>query len=87
MKKNNEAKEITRKLKKQISASALMGLSEGYTRATFIVKQTHFDRLKALAFVNKVSIKELVDQALAKFLKDKDVSAILMEAINKSQNS
>jgi hypothetical protein len=62
-----------------VSASA--GLPEGYTRATFIIRQDHIDRLKALAYVNKSSIKDLVDQAMTKFLKDKDVATILMEAV------
>jgi len=63
-----------------VSASA--GLPEGYTRATFIIKQDHVDRLKALSYVNKSSIKELVDQAMTKFLKDRDVVTILMEAVS-----
>lgn len=65
-----------------VSASA--GLPEGYTRATFIIKHDHIDRLKALAYVNKSSLKDLVDQAMTKFLKDKDVNTILMEAVNAS---
>lgn len=87
MKKNGALESISAKETKHISASALAGLPAGYTRATFIVKQKHIDRLKALSFVNKISIKELLDQALTKFLKDKDVTAILMEAINRSQDS
>lgn len=63
------------------ATSALAGLPEGYTRATFIVKQEHVDRLKALSFVKKVPIKNLVDEAMTKYLKDKDVATILTEAI------
>jgi len=72
---------VITKTKKQASSSVSLGLPEGYTRATFIIKQEHVDRLKALAFVKKVSIKELVDQSMVKFLKNNDVSSILMEAV------
>lgn len=68
-----------------ISASA--GLAEGYTRATFIIKQDHIDRLKALSYVNKLPIKDLVDQAMTRFLKDRDVTTILMEAVNASDTT
>lgn len=69
------------KVSKQVSASTSAGLPEGYTRATFIIKQDHIDRLKALSYVNKISIKDLVDQAMTKLLKDKDVATILMDAV------
>lgn len=67
--------------------SASAGLPDGYTRATFIIKQDHVDRLKALAYVNKTSIKDLVDQAMTKFLKDKDVATILMEAVKGTETA
>jgi len=70
---------------KNAASSASAGLPEGYTRATFIVKQEHIDRLKAMAYVKKVSIKELLDHALTRFLKDKNVNGILMELIKSSQ--
>ena len=72
---------------KALKDSALRGLPSGYTRATFIIKQQHVDRLKAIAYVNKTSIKDLVDQAMNKFLKNKDVAAILMEAVNGTANA
>lgn len=67
---------------KQPSDSSSAGLPAGYTRATFIIKKHHIDRLKAMAYVNKTSIKDLVNQAMGKFLKNKEVATILMEAVN-----
>jgi hypothetical protein len=67
--------------KKQTKPTVSAGLPEGYTRATFIIKQEHVDRLKALSFVKKMPIKDLVDQAMVKLLKNNDVTSILMEAV------
>ena len=72
---------VAQKSKKQVGATVSSGLPEGYTRATFIIKKEHVDRLKALSFVKKVSIKDLVDQAMVKLLKNDDVSSILMKAV------
>ena len=75
------------KVAKQSSESASAGLPEGYTRATFIIKKDHVERLKALAYVNKTPIKDLVDQAMTKFLKDRDVATILREAVKTAESS
>jgi hypothetical protein len=69
---------------KHTSESVSAGLPEGFTRATFIIKQDHIDRLKALSYVNKTPIKDLVDLAMTRFLKDKDVATILMEAVKEN---
>lgn len=52
------------------------GLPPGWTRATFIVRQDHLDKLKALAYWDRRSIKELVEAALASYLKGKRIRAI-----------
>ena len=52
------------------------GLPSGWTRATFIVRQSHVDKLKALAYWDRRSIKELVEAALASYLKGKRIKSI-----------
>ena len=52
------------------------GLPSGWVRATFIVRRSHVDKLKALAYWDRRSIKELVEAALASYLKGKRVKSI-----------
>lgn len=52
------------------------GPPPGWTRATFIVRQDHLDKLKALAYWKRRTMKELVQEALANHLKGKRVKAI-----------
>jgi len=52
------------------------GLPPGWTRATFIVRQDQLDKLKALSYWYRRPIKELVQEALANYLKGKRVKAI-----------
>lgn len=78
------AKEHFTSFKENAHKAALVGLPPGFTRATFIIKQEHIDRLKALAFVRKMAIKDVVDEIMISFLKDTDVESILLEALRKN---
>jgi len=49
------------------------GLQDGWTRATFILKKDHLEKLKALAYWERKTIKEVVDEALGSYLKGKSV--------------
>lgn len=53
----------------QIS-SVQAGLPEDWTRATFIVRIAHLDKLKDFAYTERISIKEALDIALERFLSD-----------------
>jgi hypothetical protein len=68
------------------STNTAKDLRDGFTRATFIIRQSHIEHLKALSFVKKVSIKELVDKAMTNFLKDKQINALLIETLTNLQD-
>lgn len=53
-----------------------LGLCAGWTRATFIIKQDHCQKLKALAYWDRRTVKELIDEALNSYLKNKKVKAM-----------
>jgi hypothetical protein len=47
------------------------GLQDGWTRATFILRRAYLERLKASAYWERKKIKEVIDEALALYLKGK----------------
>jgi hypothetical protein len=49
------------------------GLHDGWTRATFILKKNHLEKLKALAYWERKTIKEIMDEALSSYLKGKNL--------------
>ena len=49
------------------------GLQDGWTRATFILKKNHLEKLKALAYWERRTIKEVIDEALEGYLKEKRI--------------
>lgn len=56
--------------------SSQQGLPEGWTRATFILKQAHIEKLKSIAYWERTTIKELIDEAVSKYLAERDFSSI-----------
>ena len=48
------------------------GLTEEYTRATFIVRCDLLDKLKDYAYTERESLKDVVNNVLEDFLKDKN---------------
>ena len=50
--------------------SVQAGLPDDWTRATFIVRIAYLDKLKDFAYTERISIKEALDVALERFLKD-----------------
>ena len=49
---------------KEITKSSQEGTKENETRATFIINEELLDKLKAIAYWDRVLIKEVVDTAL-----------------------
>ncbi|MDI6763307.1 MAG: hypothetical protein QME83_09800 [Thermodesulfobacteriota bacterium] len=49
------------------------GLQDGWTRATFILKKHHLEEIKALAYWERKTIKEVIDEALESYLKGKNL--------------
>ncbi len=59
--------------RKKVIPVTKLGLKEGWTRATFIVREEHLEKIKALSYWERKDIKEVVDEALTEYLKGKKV--------------
>jgi hypothetical protein len=51
------------------------GLAEGLTRRTVILKDEHFDKLKDIAYWERITIKDLLAEALEDYLKTKKIKS------------
>jgi hypothetical protein len=49
---------------KEITKSSQQGTKEGETRATFIINEELLDKLKAIAYWDRVMIKDVINTAL-----------------------
>ena len=45
------------------------GLPDGWTRATFIVKEANLEQLKALAYYLRRPLKDILEEALTRYLR------------------
>lgn len=54
--------------------SSKRGLRRGWTRATFILKDDYLEKLKTLAYWERKKVKEVLDEALRAYLKDKKIA-------------
>ncbi len=70
---NEEQKTIEQEPIFEISTSE-QGLIEGWTRATFIITKDHLEKVKDLAWWERVTIKEVMHDALKHYLARKDVN-------------
>ena len=52
------------------------GLPDGWTRATFIVKEEHLQKIKAIAYWERLTVKELLEEALDTYLSHKEIPEI-----------
>ncbi|MBM4339489.1 MAG: hypothetical protein FJ110_08080 [Deltaproteobacteria bacterium] len=52
------------------------GLQDGWTRATFILRKNHLEEIKSLAYWERKTIKEVMDEALGSYLNGKVVKPI-----------
>ena len=50
------------------------GLTQGWTRATFIITKEHLDKIKDLAWWERATIKQVMHDALKKYLEDKNIN-------------
>ena len=55
---------------KEHAPSVKAGLQDGYTRATIIVKAEYIDKLKEIAYRDRSSLKDTLEQAVAKHIAD-----------------
>lgn len=51
-----------------ITKSSQRGTKEGETRATFIVKEEYLEKFKALAYLNRKSLKKIINTAMLQYL-------------------
>ena len=51
--------------------SSQHGLKDGWTRATFILRKEHLDKIKSVSYWERKKIKEVIDEALRSYLKEK----------------
>ena len=51
------------------------GLREGWTRATFILREDYLEKIKSLAYWKRKNIKEIMDDVLEEYLKGKKIKS------------
>lgn len=56
---------------KEITKTSQEGTREGETRATFIVKEEMLEKVKALAYWDRVQMKEVINDALEVYFRKK----------------
>ncbi|MCM8815152.1 MAG: hypothetical protein NC931_04125 [Candidatus Omnitrophica bacterium] len=56
-----------------------LGLKEGWIRATFIVREEYLEKVKAISYWDRKDIKQVIDEALTAYLKEKKVRPIPQE--------
>jgi hypothetical protein len=49
------------------------GLHDGWTRATFILRKHHLEKIKELAYWDRKTIKEVMDEALGAYLMEEKI--------------
>jgi hypothetical protein len=52
------------------------GLQDGWTRNTFILRKEHLEKIKSLAYWERRTIKEIMDEALVAYLRGKRVKPV-----------
>jgi hypothetical protein len=57
------------------------GLRDGWTRATFILRKRHLEELKELAYWERRTIKEVIDEALRAYLQGKSTKPLRKEGM------
>jgi hypothetical protein len=56
--------------------STQAGLPGGWSRATFIMREDHLEKIKAVAYWDRKQIKEVMEEAIEGYLKVKKVRSI-----------
>ncbi len=49
------------------------GLKNGWTRATFILRNDYLEKIKSLAYWERKKVKEVVDEVLVSYLEGKRI--------------
>jgi Arc/MetJ-type ribon-helix-helix transcriptional regulator len=67
---------ILNKLNNSEQESTTKGLPAGFVRATFIVKEDINEKIKALSYWERISIKDVVNEAFSQYLQGKSIKPI-----------
>jgi hypothetical protein len=70
------SKKIPPKKRKGTFSSARAGMKEGWIRATLIVREENLNKLKALAYWDRRDLKEITDDALSTYFKNKKIKPV-----------
>lgn len=71
--KSVQSKHNLHSKQKNQKTSSSAGLKEGWTRATFIVRESVLEKAKDLAYWERKKIQEIIDEALSSGLRNKKV--------------
>jgi hypothetical protein len=55
--------------------SSQKGLKDGWTRATFILRDDHLEKIKDLAYWKRNHVKEVMDEVLSSYLKGRKIKS------------
>ena len=56
-----------------VANTSQRGLKNGWTRDTFILRKEYLEKIRALAYWERISIKDVIDEALGNYLKRKRI--------------
>jgi hypothetical protein len=59
-----------------MTKSSQKGLKDGWTRATFILRKDYLEKIKSSAYWERKRVKEIMDEALGIYLKEKKIKLI-----------
>ena len=65
--RNQDLRQMGRPRNRRTSTSQ-QGLRDGLTRMTFIVSQEHQDKLKFISYNERLSIREILDEAIEDYI-------------------
>jgi len=74
-------KKIT-KIKRVVNSTSQRGLPENWTRATYIVRESLVEKLKAVAYWDRKQVKQVVEEAFLLYLADKNTKPIPISKFN-----
>ena len=62
--------------RKGTAKSSQEGLQDGRTRAIFILRKDHLEKVKALAYWDRKKVKEVIDEALGAYLRGRRIKTM-----------
>lgn len=62
--------------KSKQSDSVRKGLQEGWVRSTFIIKEEHLEKIKAIAYWDRLSIKDVLNSIFSEILANKNIKPL-----------